>query len=252
MKVIILSAGQGKRLLPLTEDRPKSALMLGERTVLGWQLKALKASGATEVVVATGFRASAVNEIVSQIEGFQVRTAYNPFYAHCDNLGTCWVVRHEMTGPFVVINGDTLFEPEVFTRLLNSKDRHPITLVTNIKDSYDDDDMKVVVANGELKQVDKKLPAADISGESIGMIRFQGAGPDLFRERLESMMAVDSTLTRWYLSAIDSLASQGHVGVVTTGEYDWCEIDDRKDLEHARATVPIWFRTQRKLVRVAG
>ncbi len=242
MKVIVLSAGQGKRLLPLTEDRPKCALMLGERTVLGWQLEAFAAAGATEVVVATGFRAGLIGQLIDGYEKLAVRTAHNPFYAHCDNLGTCWVVRHEMTDPFVIVNGDTLFEPEIFARLIASPDEHPITLVTNVKDNYDDDDMKVIVAGNELKQVDKKLPAGEVHGESIGMIRFQGDGPRLFRERLESMMAVESTLGRWYLSAVDALAAQGYVGVVTTGSHDWCEIDDRKDLEHARTTVPLWFK----------
>jgi len=237
----VLSAGQGKRLLPLTEDRPKCALMLGERTLLGWQLEALAAAGASEVVVATGFRAELIRQLIDGYDKLAVRTAHNPFYAHCDNLGTCWAVRHEMTDPFVIVNGDTLFEPAVFARLISSPDDHPLTLVTNKKSSYDDDDMKVIVAGNELKRVDKKLPAGAVHGESIGMIRFQGDGPRLFRERLESMMAVESALGRWYLSAIDALAAQGCVGVVTTGSHDWCEIDDRKDLEHARMRVPLWF-----------
>ena len=241
MKVIVLSAGQGKRLLPLTAERPKCALMLGERSVLGWQLQALATGGATEVVVATGFQAPLINDIIGGVEGLRVRTSHNPFYAHCDNLGTCWIVRHEMSGPFVLINGDTLFEPQVFARLLASDDPHPITLVTNHKNGYDDDDMKVSVADGQLQRVDKKLPPSQVNGESIGMIRFQGPGPALFRNRLEAMMAEESTLKRWYLSAIDALAAEGHVGVATTGDHDWCEVDDRNDLQHAQSVVPRWF-----------
>ena len=241
MKVIVLSAGQGKRLLPLTAEQPKCALMLGERSVLGWQLQALATGGATEVVVATGFQAPLINDLIGGVEGLRVRTSHNPFYAHCDNLGTCWIVRHEMSGPFVLINGDTLFEPEVFARLLASDDPHPITLVTNHKNGYDDDDMKVSVADGQLRRVDKKLPPSQVNGESIGMIRFQGAGPALFRNRLEAMMAEESTLKRWYLSAIDALAAEGHVGVATTGDHDWCEVDDHNDLQHAQSVVPSWF-----------
>lgn len=242
MKVIVLSAGQGKRLLPLTADRPKCTLALGERSVLGWQLQALAKAGAGEAVVATGFQAKMVEDIVRRCADLPARTSHNPFYAHCDNLGTCWIVRHEMTDPFVLVNGDTLFEPEVFARLLASDDGHPITLVTNRKDSYDDDDMKVSVANGQLRRVDKKLPLAEVDGESIGMIRFQGVGPALFRSRLEAMMAEESTLRRWYLSAIDALAVEGQVGVATTGDCDWCEIDDHDDLAHAKSVVPKWFQ----------
>ena len=134
MKVILLSAGQGKRLLPLTGDKPKCALLLGEKTALEWQLESLAVAGASEVVVATGFRHGVVRSIVHRFHKLPVRIAHNPFFAHCDNLGTCWIVRHEMTDPFVLINGDTMFEPEVFRRLIASPDSHDITLVTNEKD----------------------------------------------------------------------------------------------------------------------
>lgn len=244
MKAILLSAGQGKRLLPLTRNQPKCALLLGDRTALEWQLESLAAAGASEVVVATGFQAGMVRNIVHKFSKLPVRIAHNPFYAHCDNLGTCWIVRHEMTDPFVLINGDTMFEPEVFRRLTADRGAHEITLVTDEKDDYDDDDMKVIVECGTLKQVDKKLPIDDVNGESIGMIRFRGAGVGLFRTQLESMMLEESTLKRWYLSAVDMLARQGHVGTVSTAGHDWCEIDDAKDLEYAGVTVPGWWRDQ--------
>ncbi len=247
MKVILLSAGQGKRLLPLTENQPKCALPLGDKTALEWQLESLAAAGASEVVVATGFQAGLVRQIVHRFKRLPVRIAHNPFYAHCDNLGTCWIVRHEMTDPFVLINGDTMFEPEVFRRLVASRDSHDITLVTNEKDDYDDDDMKVTVKNGSLKRVDKQLPIAEVDGESIGMIRFRGTGVGLFRTQLESMMLEESTLKRWYLSAIDLLARQGHVGTVSTAGHGWCEIDDHKDLDYASVTVPGWWETRARL-----
>ena len=57
VKTIILSAGQGRRLLPLTEETPKSVLPIGGKSALGWQLAALEEAGASEVVVATGFHA---------------------------------------------------------------------------------------------------------------------------------------------------------------------------------------------------
>ncbi len=243
MKVILLCAGQGKRLLPLTEDKPKCALMLGEKTALEWQLESLAVAGASEVVVATGFQHTVVRNIVHGFRTLPVRIAHNPFFAHCDNLGTCWIVRHEMTDPFVLINGDTMFEPEVFRRLVDNPDRHDITLVTNEKSEYDDDDMKVIVEDGTLRRVDKKIPVARVDGESIGMIRFRGAGVGLFRTQLESMMLEESTLKRWYLSAVDRLARQGLVGTVGTAGHGWCEIDDRNDLDYAGVTVPGWWKT---------
>lgn len=241
MKVIILSAGQGRRLLPFTENTPKCVLPLGERTALEWQLEALKAGGATEVVVVTGFQAPKVKAVVDAFRGLPVRVSHNPFYAHSDNLGTCWIVRHEMQQPFVIVNGDTMFEPGIFAGLLAAPDRYPITLVTNRKAVYDADDMKVILDGDRLLRVDKRLDVNTVSGESIGMIRFSETGAALFRRQLEQMMENEATLKRWYLSAIDALAELGYVGTVSTGGRAWCEIDSPEDLAHAQKTVPGWW-----------
>ena len=59
-RAIILAAGQGKRLLPLTEARPKCLIELSGRSLLAWQLMRLQAAGVDETVIVTVFRADAV------------------------------------------------------------------------------------------------------------------------------------------------------------------------------------------------
>jgi choline kinase len=241
MKAIILSAGQGRRLLPLTQDTPKCALPVLGRSVLEWQLNEIARVAVDEVVVVSGFGANAVDEIAAQPHGVPVRTLYNPFYGRCDNLGTCWVARSEMTGPFVIINGDTLFEAAILDRLLATTSPAPVTLVTDHKGRYDDDDMKVVTEDGRLRRVGKQLDSEQVNGESIGMMMFHGMGPDLFSRRVEHLMRHGEGLKQWYLSAIDDLAQQNHVRVCPIDGLSWCEIDDRADLEHAATVLSSWY-----------
>ena len=94
-RAIILSAGQGKRLLPLTEARPKCLVELGGRSLLAWQLTHLQAAGVEEVVVVTGFGASLVEDEIGRLKlgAMAVSTVYNPFYGVADNLASCWIVR---------------------------------------------------------------------------------------------------------------------------------------------------------------
>ena len=66
MKAIILSAGQGGRLLPLTENLPKCLLPIGEYTLLEHQLRGLSACGVTDVAVVTGFAAGAVEQALKE------------------------------------------------------------------------------------------------------------------------------------------------------------------------------------------
>ncbi len=240
MKVIILSAGQGRRLLPLTESTPKCALPVAGRSVLEWQLKEIaRCGGVDEVVVVTGFGADRVDEIAASVSAPRVRTLYNPFYALSDNLGTCWVARTEMDRPFIIINGDTLFEAAILKRLLETGADAPVTLVTDRKDGYDADDMKVVVEGGMLRRVGKKLTDG-VNGESIGMMAFRGDGPALFRDTVAHLMRYGEGVSRWYLSAIDRLAQTHDVRVCDIKGLSWCEVDEAEDLAHAQTVVSGW------------
>ncbi len=245
MKVIILSAGQGRRLLPLTTERPKAALPVGTRSVLEWQLHEISACAVEEVVVVTGFGADYIDEILESQSFLPARAVYNPFYAQSDNLGTCWIARHEMRTPFCIINGDTLFEADILKRLLAAPADHQVTLVTDSKARYEADDMKVITAAGQLKRVGKQLDSPDVNGESIGMMRFNQQGAARFGAQVDHMMRYGTGLNQWYLSAIDALASEGIVGVCSIDGSSWGEIDDQSDLEKAARIVTSWPALER-------
>ena len=240
MKAIILSAGQGRRLLPLTESTPKCALPVAERSLLEWQIHEISRCNVDEVVVVTGFGADRVDEMAAAATALPVRTLYNPFYALADNLGSCWVARTEMQEPFVLINGDTLFEAAILERLLASPEGAPVTLVTDRKRRYDADDMKVVVDDGRLCRVGKTLDEG-VNGESIGMMVFRGDGPELFRETVADMMRKADGTRRWYLSAIDNMADRHRVAVCDIHGLSWCEVDEAEDLAHAQTVVGAWY-----------
>ena len=124
MKAIILGAGQGKRLLPLTSDRPKSTIQLAGRSMLDWQVEQLTQCGINEIFVVTGFKARVLEDEIAAIReiypGCKVRSIFNPFYAVADNLVSCWMARQVMDGDFVLINGDTIFHARVLKQLLNN------------------------------------------------------------------------------------------------------------------------------------
>ena len=179
MKAIILSAGQGKRLSPLTDTRPKCLVELSGRSVLSWQLRHLASAGVTEAVVVTGFAADAVEAEIAGLDlpGIKVRTLFNPFFSVTDNLATCWMARAEMTGDFLILNGDTLFEPAIAASLLAAPPA-AITVTINRKDGYDADDMKVRSEGLALRDIGKTIETYD--AESIGFLRFDAVGGALF------------------------------------------------------------------------
>ena len=233
MNAIILSAGQGKRLLPLTESQPKCLIPIHGQSILEWQMRELRGFGISPIYIVVGFGVTQVEQVLAQQKSQgDIHTLYNPFYAMADNLMSCWTARNEMTKDFILLNGDTVFESAVLERVLHAPPA-PITLVTDEKLHYDADDMKVIVKNTQLVRIGKTLPLETVNGESIGMIRFQGHGPQLFCSAIENRVRQPESLKQWYLSLIDELAQQGHVSTVSIKGLTWAEIDNPADLQHA-------------------
>jgi choline kinase len=238
MKAVILSAGQGSRLLPLTADRPKCLLPLGRKTLLEWQIDILTRCGIDDVVVVVGFRAALVDSVLAGLArpGLRIRSVFNPFYNVADNLGSCWMARHEMGGDFLLVNGDTLFEPAVLDRLLGSPPT-PITVTIDRKDAYDADDMKVHLDGTRLLEIGKTLPAARTDGESIGVLLFRDEGARLFVDAADRAMHTSEGLKSFYLRVIDQLARSHRVETASIEGLAWGEVDFPADLQRVERLV---------------
>jgi choline kinase len=233
MKAIILSAGQGTRLLPMTATIPKCLLDIQGKTIIEWQIDELHKCGVDQITVVTGYGADKVEDLLQRRYGPQrVQTHYSPDYATTDNLVSCWKVREQMTDDFILLNGDTLFEAAVVKSLLKSP-ASPVTVTVNHKDIYDADDMKVSIEDSRLTKVGKDIPSGNIHGESIGMILFRDTGPAIFKSRLENAMADSKSIRRWYLSVIDEIAQEITVLTCSIKGLAWCEVDYPADLKQA-------------------
>jgi L-glutamine-phosphate cytidylyltransferase len=234
MRCFILSAGQGRRLLPLTVEVPKCALEIGGQSLVERQITQLMKCGIDRVTVIVGFGADKVEQIVrDHFRPDQVTTLYNPFFAVSDNLISCWLARHLMTEDFILLNGDTLFEPAILQSLLDTPLR-PVTLVIDRKPVYDDDDMKVKVEGRQAVRIGKTLNPEQSHGESIGMTLFRGSGPGLFSDAIERAVRKPDALKWWYLSVINEMAQAGLVWTCPIEGLKWTEVDCLADLEYAR------------------
>lgn len=235
MKAIILSAGQGRRLLPLTEFNPKCLLPVSGNPVITWQIDALLASGIEDITIIAGFQVGKIETLLQERYSNQpeIRILFNPFFEVADNLASCWIARSIMDNDFILLNGDTVIEPALLEQVLKSEPA-PITLSVDYKSTYDSDDMKVRLnTDGWVKQVSKIIPAEHINAESIGLIYFRTEGAQYFRDEVEQAMRHPAELKSWYLSIIDKLAKRNLVNTCSVSGYRWCEIDFIEDLAKA-------------------
>ncbi len=252
MKTIILSAGQGRRLLPMTAHAPKCTLTVGDRSVIEWQIDTLLEYGIDTISVVAGYGADHLRELLEpRYDPGVVRILYNPLFKVSDNLVSCWFARHEMNEEFILLNGDTLFEIEALDNLIEAPLR-PVTLATNEKNSYDQDDMKVSLEGTRVVRIGKDLPAQLVDAESIGMTLFREEGVACFREVLEQAIRGPEAFRQWYLSAIETMARSELVWSQCLRGPQWLEIDDLADLELARTLVPNWSSRKQELPLVGS
>ena len=242
MRVIILAAGQGKRLLPLTTEVPKALLDIHGQSLIARQIDAFAAAGCKDFVVVTGYGASHMEEALAAIataRGISIATVFNPFYAVADNLASCWMARHEMTGDFIQVNGDNVFRADLVECLLAAP-KAPVTVAVNHKESYDADDMKVMMDGDRLTEIGKLLPVDTVDAEAIGFYIFRGEGVTAYVETLERAMRDASALKQWFPSAIGSLAKTLDIATTAINGIRWCEVDFPVDLQQARQLAASW------------
>lgn len=242
-RAIILSAGQGSRLLPLTAERPKCLIDFSGRTLLAWQVQILADCGVTRIDVVTGFMTEMVEAELARLArpGLTVRALFNPFYKVADNLGSCWIARGAMDGDFLILNGDTLVSRDIVERVQQGGAGWPMAVTVDAKPHYDSDDMKVTRIGERLAAIGKTLTAEQANAESIGFLAFRGEGVALFRDTVEAYMRTPAGVENWYLKIIDAIAPTGKVGTVSIEGLDWAEVDFLNDIEAATLLTDRWL-----------
>lgn len=240
MKIIILAAGRGERLMPLTQNTPKPLLDLGNgKTLFEEQLENIQKSGVIqEVVLVTGYLADQVEAKMKlwRENGIKITTVYNPFYDVSNNLISLWLAKYQMNEDFIITNGDNLFDFGVF-RDLAANHRDGIFLTICKKEKYDQDDMKVLLEEREIASVSKAIDEFNAHGTSVGLVLVSGQKyRDLFKENLEELARNKEYVNKFWLEVFNLMSKKG----ITVRPFEialekWQEIDFHPDIEQLRS-----------------
>jgi choline kinase len=236
LTAVILAAGLGSRLRPLTDETPKCLLDVGGQTILARQLERIAAAGIPQAVVVTGYLADRVEaHLRRQPPPIEVRLAPNPRYATTGNCMSVLAAREPSAGRgLVIFDGDVVLTGDALGRL--AADPAPAALLLDSETALDQEEMKALLdAQGNVRRLSKRLDAALCQGESIGVQKVSGLALPIFWATLEAMHEAGD-VQGYYEDAFQRMI---HAGVsfrtVPIGHHEWTEIDDLADLEDARA-----------------
>lgn len=233
---VILAAGSGTRLRPLTLETPKCLLDVGGRTILARQLDRACAAGIGRAVVVTGYLAGRVEEHLRQVPPpIPVTLAPNPAFATTGNCMSVLASRARVeTSGIVVCDGDVVLTGDALSRLIASP--APTALLLDAETALADEEMKVRLdAGGAVRRISKQIDPAMAAGESIGVQKVSGPALPIFWATLEAMREAGDD-QEYYEAAMQRMLDAGvPIRTVEIGHHEWTEIDDLDDLQDARA-----------------
>jgi choline kinase len=235
---MVLAAGAGRRLEPLTDDLPKTLLPVdGERTILDVALRNLRAAGMEEVVVVTGFAAHRIEERKADLEAahdVRLELVYNDKALEWNNAYSLWVARDHFDQGVVLCNGDTVHPASVEESVLEARGDDDLVLAVDDVKTLGAEEMKVHLSEaGYLDRINKALDPATAQGEYIGVTLIEPHAADALADALQATFERDPQL--YYEDGFQELADRGgKVRAAPIGDVEWVEVDDHADLARAR------------------
>ena len=244
MRLFILAAGTGSRLLPLTKNTPKSLLDLGDgTTLLERQLNNAIDSGLfDEIIILTGYKKEQIEAKILEYKGkIKIKTIYNPFYEISNNLFSLYFAYGLMgQKDFVITNGDNIYKKGIYNQIYDELNDDGITITIDYKEEYDEDDMKVTFLEDKLvKKVHKQIPLDKTDAESVGLAIVKGKrSRKLFRKKVIQMIKDETNINKYWLVVFNELVKEGiPINTVEIDHADWREMDFHPDLKNLRELV---------------
>jgi choline kinase len=237
MKALILAAGMGSRLAPLTDDRPKALVEVAGRSFLRRQIDHLVAAGIApaDIVIVGGYRIEAIRAALAR-DGLPCTVVMNDRYEPWNNFYSVAVAERELAGhDYLQLDGDVLLDDRLLPRVIAAPGEAVLAVDRNAV--LDDETMKVQLrldGHGRVAAVGKRLDPTTCAGEYIGITKLSAAAATAVFGELATFP--DEGLTHeYYEGAFDRLIRSDRVpfGIVDVGDCLVIEVDNATDLARA-------------------
>ena len=250
IKGVILAAGIGSRLRPITDAKPKCLVRVAGVTILEHQLRAYAAAGVREVVVVAGYHAEQVAEACQRVPGVRVELLCNTRYASTNNMYSLYMARECVADhPFILGNGDVVFDPSILVDLVGLGDGNWIAAD---RGSYAQESMKITVSGEErITDISKTIEAKAAYGNSIDLYRFSAAGSRALFTCIRDIIETQGRLKEWTEVGLQAMLRADTLPVrpFDIRGRSWVEIDNYDDLSLAdRRFSTFWLRLSTKKV----
>nr|WP_298923415.1 phosphocholine cytidylyltransferase family protein [uncultured Allomuricauda sp.] len=233
MVAIIMAAGKGSRLGEYTTELPKSLLPLDDNgnTLLDYNLRVLEKIGIQKILIVTGFNSQLIERHTGN--NAKVEIIYNPFWNHCNVLGSLYMALDHIKEDFLFLHADTLADYEIWQMLTESSG--DMVLPYENKECGDEE-MKVVLDNdNNLLDITKEVAPEKAQGEFLGIAKFSKETIPYFKSRAEELFKIGN-LNHYMESVVQSAIDNDSISIKVLDilKHKFVEVDFEEDYLRAK------------------
>ena len=183
IKIIILAAGEGKRLRPKTANTPKCMIELFGKTILNHQIDTSRKLGIEDISIVTGYKKNKIT--IPDINYF-----HNELYSITNMVETFFCAENKITNSVIVSYGDIVFEKSVLQKIIDSEHDFSVVIDKQWKsywgerstDPLSDAESLKLDESGHIIDIGQKTNKIDeIQGQFIGLMKFQNSAIPLIK-----------------------------------------------------------------------
>ena len=227
MKAIILAAGLGLRLSPLTLECPKCLLELHRKPIIFYQLDYLRSCGVTDIAIVVGYQGEKIQHKVGGLASFH----NYPYFEQTNNLYTLHHIRHLLDCDTVILFSDVLaVSTDIEQCISNDFDIALLVDTARVLEGT----MRIKLHGRNIVDIGSHIAPKDGDGNFIGIAKLSAVGARLLCRELDLMVSEGGYEHDYYTKALPRLNDKGYLSMAVPVKSPWMEIDDLLGLEAAR------------------
>ena len=238
MKIIVLAAGQGTRLRPLTDIVPKCMVPLKGKPLIDYQLDLFKSKSIKDITIVGGY-------LIDKLKNKNVNLITNNAYETTNMVHSLFCAEKELNDDVIISYGDIVYTDKVLQKLIDSNENISVVVDKNWKEYWQarmDDPLSdaetLKIKDDNIVEIGKKPNSyGDIEGQYIGLIKFS---KEIIKEIIKFYNGLDKTIkydgkdfNNMYMTSFLSLLGEKISPLkpvfINNG---WMEVDCPEDLGH--------------------
>ncbi len=234
---LILAAGTGSRLYPLTQSKPKCLTMVNGTSILDRLVNCLNKNGFKRLIVVTGHLEHCIREHLGTKAGnITVEYIFSPLYKTTNNIYSLWMARKLIHEPFLLVESDLVFDESLLDDMC-----YPDSIAVGRMQPWMNGSTVTVNKFKQVKafQSGPAVLSNEIRYKTVNIYSFLHSSWLAVAERLDQHISA-GRVNDYYETVFADMAADGDLSLQTVSfdSKPWFEIDTLADLAEAEKLFP--------------